>query len=425
MTEPNSDTFAVVKDGANEVGMMNVRAKRRASIAITFSLLVFGMGQSFIFTSIPPIARELGWSESRVGLIMMSGALVLVCFSFFWGRWVDRLGTRRSMQAGMLAYALTTLGLGVLFAGALDGKVASSATFLLAIGLRVVFSATSGGVFPSAQAYFVATSTPETRTSAIATIGIAFSVGMTMGPALAATVSNLSLYAPFYAMAFLAFASTVLLHFCGPKSQDHRANSSNPESQVEPIKWLTHPAFPFLLLIMIVSLVLNGTQQVVVFFVQDLLNLSAKEAAQRGGISMTIMSIVMIVVQIVVAQRLKLDPALMINLGGATLLASMSVFTLYPSWFSFLVAMALFGGGVGLLYPAIIAFQTLSAAPVEQARVAGVNVSSQGVGLVLGPVSASYLYQLSALYPFLLVGFLAILIIAVFNLCTGSKESRA
>lgn len=399
-------------------------SRRRASAAITFSLLVFGMGQSFIFTSIPPIGRELGWAESRVGIIMMSGATVLVCFSFLWGRWVNRVGLRRAMQLGMLAYGITTLGLGLLFAFALAGAIDPNTAFILAIALRVVFSATSGGVFPSAQAYFVGASTPETRTSAIATIGIAFSVGMTIGPAVAALASNVSLYAPFYIMATLGLASTVLLQLCVPSqvSAYDSGDSTDDDKQLAPMKWATHPVLPFLFLIMIVSLSMNAIQQIAVFYIQDLLSIGTTEAAQRGGSAMTVMSVVMIVIQIVAAQRLKMQPSHMINLGGIALLTAMLVFVFAPSWLGFLLAMGLTGAGIGFLYPAVIASQTLRAEPSEQARVAGANVSAQGIGLALGPVSSASLYQINTAYPFMLVGSLAVLILIVSNTAKRSHN---
>ncbi|MEM1155887.1 MAG: MFS transporter, partial [Pseudomonadota bacterium] len=368
-----------------------------------------------------PIGRELGFSESQVGLIMMSGAIVLVCFSLLWGRWINRIGFRRAMQIGMLAYAVTTLGLGVIFALALAGKIESQIAFTLAIMMRVLFSACSGGVFPSAQAYFVATSDADTRTSAIANIGIAFSLGMMFGPAVAAMASNISLHAPFYIMSGLALLSTFLLQLYMQKAAELSVETKTDAPTAAKIDWLNHPALPFLFLIMLVSLSLNGVQQIATFYIQDLLGLGAKQAAQRVGAAMTLMSMAMISVQFVAAQRLKLSPTAMINIGALTFLIAMQVFIFLPSWPSFLLAMGLFGAGVGFLYPAVIASQTLWTKPNEQGQIAGANVSAQGVGLVLGPISCASLYQLKVAFPFMMISALAILAILV---SIGSQRRR-
>jgi len=405
-----------------ETRAVQTSIRRGASLAVIFSLCVFGMGQSFIFTSIPPIGREIGLSESQVGLIMMSGAIVLVFFSFYWGQWVNKIGLRRAMQIGMIAYAATTLALGLVFAVALNAGIDSHTAFLLAIAFRVIFSAASGGVFPSAQAFFVATSTPETRTSAIASMGIAFSLGMMIGPALAALASNISLDAPFYIMAGLGFCSFALLQFFMPQTLHSTNESENDDSTPVKIAWLTHPVLPFLILIMIVSLCMNAIQQIAVFYIQDLLQIESKGAAQRGGAAMTLMSVMMITVQIIAAQRLKLSPVLMINFGAAVFLVSMLVFVFANSWTGYLLAMGLFGAGVGFLYPAVIASQTFRAAPHEQGHVAGANVSAQGLGLVVGPITSASLYQLDATYPFILVSALSIVILMINSRCAFSQS---
>jgi len=368
------------------------------------------MGQSFVFTSIPPIGREIGLAEAEIGLIITSGAVVLVLFSFFWGRWIDRIGLRRAMQIGMLTYAIATASLGFVFALALASDLSAQSAFWLAIVLRVIFSAASGGVFPSAQAYLVARSSAEGRVKAITKMSLAFSIGMLVGPAMAALFTSISLDAPFYLIAAAAFLSFSLLQvFMGKTKREKQSN------KVQAINWLKHPALPMLLMIFLMNLSMTGTQQVTVFYLQDLLSLSAQGAAQRGGIAMTLLSLMMMATQMLAVQVLQWRPARLIYMGAGFLFCSMMMFMLLQSWWGYLLAMATFGSAIGFLFPSIVAAQTLLSNPDEQARVASINVSAQGSGLIVGPATCAALYQLNPLYPFMLVSMVAVFMIMFFG----------
>ena len=48
-------------------------------------LLCVGAGQSVVFITIPPIARDLGLTEVQIGSIFATSAFVWMLFSPIWG----------------------------------------------------------------------------------------------------------------------------------------------------------------------------------------------------------------------------------------------------------------------------------------------------------------------------------------------------
>ena len=146
-------------------------------LAILFVLVVSGIGQSFLFASLPPIGRTIGLTEPQVGSIMMVGSAVFVVFSLVWGQWIDRLGLRRTIEYGMAAFITTTIGMGALLGSALGGAVGVGLTWIIAMTLRGLFTAGAAGVFPAIQAYFATMSSAKERPAALAKIGAAYSLG--------------------------------------------------------------------------------------------------------------------------------------------------------------------------------------------------------------------------------------------------------
>lgn len=389
-------------------------------LSILFVLVVSGIGQSFLFASLPPVGREVGLSESQVGTIMMVGSVVFVIFSLVWGQWIDKFGLRRTIQYGMVGFIVTTVGMGAFLGTALGGGLGVSMTWIIAIILRGLFTASVAGIYPAIQAYFATTSSSIERTAALAQIGAAYSLGMVIGPALAAALSTISLTAPFYGIGGLAVVSILWILRTLPKAPLKDSALAPPRLNI-----LRHPAVPFLILSLLLMFCLASIQQVAVFYIQDVFKLTSQAAAQRGGLAMSLMSLMMILVQITIVRKLGWSPGRLIQAGALASITGMILLSLAPNLPGIFGAMALFGAGVGLLFPAITTAITLAGNTEDQGLLGGYNASLQGVGLALGAIISTVLYENNRLLPFLAVGFVSAVLVIGYSWTKAAQSTAA
>ena len=72
-------------------------------------LLCVGAGQSVVFITIPPIARDLGLSEVQIGSIFATSAFVWMLFSPIWGSLSDYIGRKKVVIIGLSGFAVSLM----------------------------------------------------------------------------------------------------------------------------------------------------------------------------------------------------------------------------------------------------------------------------------------------------------------------------
>ncbi|QUX92679.1 MFS transporter [Marinomonas sp. A3A] len=375
-------------------------------------LMTVGIGQSFIFTSLPPIGREIGLADVRISTLITVGAATFVVAAFLWGGIINRIGRVRSVIIGMSSYAMTIGLTGFVLQEALAKHLSAEQTYYLVFTLRIVFSLGIAGVLPSVQTYLIAHTDVKHRSSTIAMIGASFSIGMILGPAFASLLSSLGLTAPFYIIAFLAGSIALLVVFFVKDSKHVRQFVKPPA-----INWFTQPVMPFLFMSSLSILSMTGVQQIMSFLIQDRFQLDVAQTTHQLGFAMMTMSCFSILVQMILVPRFQLGVVTLIFSGvGVGVLAQLA-FIFLDSYAGVLFAMALFGAGFGFIFPGIVTAQTLLVKDDQQSRLASMNASMQGLGAALGPVILASLYQLGQLVPFLGLMFSLIFMLGVFMYC--------
>ena len=375
-------------------------------------LMAVGIGQSFIFTSLPPIGREIGLADVRISTLITAGAATFVVAAFLWGGIINRIGRMRSVIIGMSSYAVTIALTGLVLQEALARNLSAEQTYYFVFILRIVFSLGIAGVLPSIQTYLIAHTDIKRRSSTIAMIGASFSIGMILGPAFASLLSSLGLTAPFYIIALLAGTAALFVLLFVRDSKHVRQREKPPA-----INWFIQPVMPFLFMSSLSILSMTGVQQIMSFLIQDRFQLDVAQTTHQLGFAMMTMSCFSILVQMILVPRFQLGVVTLMFSGvGIGVLAQLA-FIYLDSYTGVLIAMGLFGAGFGFLFPGIVTAQTLLVKDEQQSRLASMNASMQGLGAALGPVILASLYQLGQLVPFFGLMFALIFMLVVFVYC--------
>ena len=78
---------------------------------LKFGLFTVGLGQSFVFVIVPPLARELGLSEVQTSSIFAFSAIGWALTSAAWGRASDKYGRRNIAILGLLGYSASLIAM--------------------------------------------------------------------------------------------------------------------------------------------------------------------------------------------------------------------------------------------------------------------------------------------------------------------------
>ena len=70
-----------------------------------------GLGQSFAFVLVPPLARDLGLSVIETSTIFSISAVAWAITSASWGRASDRYGRRNIAVIGLIGYSVSIIAL--------------------------------------------------------------------------------------------------------------------------------------------------------------------------------------------------------------------------------------------------------------------------------------------------------------------------
>jgi len=158
---------------------------REVAILSSVSFTV-ALGYGIVAPSIPAFARQFGVSTTAAASVISAFALMRVVGALPAGRLVDRLGERRTMAAGIVIVAVSSVLAGF------------SGSFVQLIVLRGVGGLGSAAFGVSAQTLLLRTVAPGQRGRASGLYSGGFLLGSISGPAIGGLVAAWSLRAPFF-----------------------------------------------------------------------------------------------------------------------------------------------------------------------------------------------------------------------------------
>jgi len=370
---------------------MNAQTGRLALLA---GLLGNAAGHAFLFVVLPPLGRRMGFADLQTGALLSLGALVLIVSAPIWGIVAEKRGRRFVLLTGFAGVAIALALFAAVIGLRLDGRIAIAAAFAALLAVRVLQSITSGGLFPAAQAYMADTTSVDRRAGGMGRMAASFGLGSVIGAGLVWLFAGFSLPLGLAAIATFVAAVGMTCWRTLPESLP-AIEAAAPAAE----RIAFGRIWPFLVVTVLGVTTYALLQATTGLRLQDTLGLSPEAAAERAGATLTAASLAMVISQGFLVGWLGWPPRQLMSVGAAVALASMLAMTFLPGYPALLAALCGLGLGLGLLLPGNLAALSLATAARAQGKVAGINAVGQGLGMVLGPIVGTALFQHSPLAP--------------------------
>ena len=367
--------------------------KSSASSWLKFGLFTVGLGQSFVFVIVPPLARDLGLSEIQASLVFAFSAIAWALTSAAWGRASDKYGRRNIAILGLIGYSASLLAMIIpLF---LVEKNLLDIVFLfpLLVFGRMLNGLIGSATRPATFAYIADTSSREKRTVKFARLESSFLVGTVAGPLIGGFLILITKETPFYVFSILALIASIGIY----KNVDNTARDKKSVLQSEKISWKSNTVWPFLVLASISSLCLASLIQTIGFYLFDVFP-NTDDLPILISMTFALLSISTIVSQYLFTDAFPLSNNKLLLCGVLLLLFSYLTMALFPKISIYYLSIIINGIGGGMLRPAISSSLSLSQTPEHQGIAAGYLGSVYPVGHILTPVLAMPIYAINPSY---------------------------
>tara|TARA_B110000459_G_C16564829_1_gene473399 strand:- start:252 stop:1436 length:1185 start_codon:yes stop_codon:yes gene_type:complete len=380
--------------------------KSNGSSWLKFGLFSVGLGQSFVFVIVPPLARDLGLSEVQTSLVFAISAIAWALTSASWGRASDRYGRRNIAIIGLVGYSLSLIAMITpLF---LVEKNLLDVVFLFPLLIlgRLLNGLLGSASRPASFAYIADNTSRDKRTLKFARLESSFLLGTVAGPLFGGFLILITKETPFYVFSFLGLVASVGIYLNLENTSIHKKS----EEPVSNISWLSSTIWPFLAVASVASLCQASLLQSIGFYIFD--NYSYLDDLPI----IVSMTFVLLSISTIVSQYLFTDAFPLSNyklLIYGTILLTFSYFTMafFNKITIYYLSIIINGFGAGMLRPALSSSLSLSQAPEHQGSAAGYLGSVYPIGHMLTPFIAMPIYSLNPSYLYYFNSLLSISII--------------
>ena len=379
--------------------------KSTGSSWLKFGLFSVGLGQSFVFVIVPPLARDLGMTEIQTSLVFAFSAIAWALTSASWGRASDHYGRRNIAMLGLIGYAASLVTMITpLF---LVEKNILDVVFLfpLLIFGRLLNGLLGSATRPAAFAYVADNSSRDKRTVKFARLESSFLLGTVAGPLIGGFLILITKETPFYVFSFMALIASIGIYF-------NIDNTSSHKKTIEPsekISWLSKSIWPFLALASIASLTHASLLQSIGFFIFDTFSY-LDDLPIIVSMSFALLSISTIVSQYLFTDAFPISNFKLLIYGSFLIMFSYITMGYFSKISIYFLSITINGLGAGMLRPALSSALSLSQTPENQGSAAGYLGSVYPIGHMLTPIIAMPIY---AINPSFLYYFSSILCISL------------
>ena len=369
---------------------------RRTGLGVLFgTVMVDMMGFGIVLPLLPFYAEEMGASPRWVTLIIASFSITQLLSAPIWGRFSDRVGRRRLLLIGLFASALSYL----LFA------LADNLWLLL---VSRATAGAAGGTLGIAQAYVADSTEGEERARGLGFIGAASGLGIMLGPAIGGFFSRYGLGVPGFVAAGLCLLNLMAAVVLLPESRHFRsgrADASKGEAATVRLWLRSLTRFPLRVLLLVYVLTIGcftSMTSVLALYTERAFAMTAADMGLvftlAGGVTVIVRGglVGRIVKRFGEPNTVRAGCALLaLGVGAIPFLADRGqLWLLVPSW----------AAATGLIFPSLHALISRNTDEHSQGSVLGGSQVAGGLGRVVAPLAAGWLFELYSIESPFFVG---------------------
>lgn len=380
------------------------RRSRNAILMVALVVLVDITGFGLILPLLPFWAEKLGANPFEVGLILTVYALAQFLFTPVLGALSDRLGRRPVILGSLLIEAV----------GFVLTALAGTLPLLLLARFIGGLGASNIG---SAQAVVADVTAPKDRARGMGMVGAAIGVGFVVGPALGGVLATFGSTVPFWAAFVVALANALLVLLLLPETRARAATT-----HTEPLSplaffagWNRARKSPVILRLIAINLLFTlaftAMEAVFPLFSQDVFGW---KAVQNGYIFTYVGVLVVIMQGGLVGQLVRRFGERGVQIAGLALLTvGLLLLPFGVTLATLLLALGLLSLGDGAVTPTTNAMLSLASPAEAQGETLGLAQGIGGLGRMVGPLMAGWLFGLGIGLPFFVGGALTLLALLV------------
>ena len=359
-------------------------------------LLCVGAGQTIVFITIPPIARDLGLNEIQIGSIFATSAVAWMILSPVWGSLSDSIGRKKIVIVGLLGFAISLVLFSLTISLGQKELLTGTLLFVLLVSARVLNGIFGSATRPSSGGWVADISSINSRSRAFARLDSGFSMGRILGPALAGLLLLVSYTAPFFFFAAGAFIVIVLVIFQQSPPKISSSKEINKLSMFDSRVW------PFLIVSAAFGICNASLFQTSSFFFQDVITPSSENYIALASVGFMLTGLGVLNGQLLIADRLQTSPGSLIKLGVIFNCLSLLGYAYSSSLVQVYICLFFFGLGNGMLGPGISSSLSLSVGKDYQGVAGGFLGMVIPIGHVASPLISMPLYTINPVYPYIL-----------------------
>ena len=364
---------------------------------LKFGLFAVGLGQSFAFVLVPPLARDLGLSVIETSMIFSISAVAWAITSTSWGRASDRHGRRNIAVIGLIGYSISIIAL-ITPLFLVEKKILDFVYLLpLLILGRLINGLIGSATRPAAFGYMADITSRSKRTKKFARLESSFLIGTIMGPMMGGFLFLYSKTLPFYIFAMCGFIAAIGIYVTFPNKISLKEKS---EHIISKLSFKDKSVWPFLLIAALSSLCQASLLQSIGFFITDVFS-NEKDLPLVISLTFVVLSISTVVSQYIFTDLMPIKNNKLLIYGTLLIMISYLMAALATSMALFYLAMMINGLGAGMFRPANASTLSLAQTPDNQGKAAGYLGSVMPIGHVLTPIVAMPIYQLEPGYLYL------------------------
>ena len=360
---------------------------------LKFGLFTVGLGQSFVFVLVPPLARDLGLTVIQTSSIFAISAVAWALTSAFWGRASDKYGRRNIAILGLLGYSISLISL-ITPLFLVERNILHVAYLFPALVLgRLINGLVGSATRPASFAYVADTSTKEKRTVKFARLESSFLLGTVAGPLLGGFLFLITNETPFYVFSFFALIAAIGIY---RELDNTNIKKENNIKEVK-INWYSKTILPFLIYAAILSLCQASLLQSIGFYITDLFN-DFENLPTLISMTFALLSISTIVSQYIFTDAFPMKNFNLLLFGTTLLIFSYSTMAFFQSISVYYLSIIILGFGFGMTRPALASSLSLAQTPENQGSAAGYLGSVIPIGHMTTPFIAMPIYAINPAY---------------------------